>query len=84
MAEFKLQKGATLENSIQNLLRIYEKNKNIYYPFLQEKDLLYLRFLITTLYEKLELAMGTGCNNELLNKITTNSNFENMINSEVE
>lgn len=84
MAEYKLQKGANLENSIQSLLRIYEKNKNLYYPFLQEKDLLYLRFLIKILYEKIQLAIGNDSNSEQFNKLATNINFDNIINSEVE
>lgn len=48
------QKGSFLEMSIQNLIKNYEKRKNLYFPYLQEKDLLSLRFLIQILYEKIE------------------------------
>lgn len=54
MKSFKVQKGAQLESTINYMLKRYDKNKRQYYDFLQEKDLLTLRFLIQILYDKLE------------------------------
>ena len=54
MRDFKGQKGMDLENAINYMLKQYERNKKNYYEFLGEKDLLTLRFLIQTLYDKLD------------------------------
>lgn len=54
MCVFKGKKGQDLENTITYMLKQYDRNKKNYFEFLQEKDLLTLRYLIQVLYDKLE------------------------------
>lgn len=55
MKDFKKQRGRDLEEFIGYMLKQNERKKEIWYDFLQEKDLLTLRYLVQILYDKIEM-----------------------------
>jgi len=54
MKDFKKQRGKDMEEIINYMLKQHDKKKEMCYDFLQEKDLLTLRYLVQILYDKVE------------------------------
>lgn len=69
MQNFKRQKDKKLENTINYMLKKYDIHKKHYFDFLQEKDLLTLRFLIQILYDKLEKPNDFSENKEKIEEL---------------
>lgn len=69
MQNFKRQKEKKLENTINYMLKKYDIHKKHYFDFLQEKDLLTLRFLIQILYDKLEKTNDSSENKEKIEEL---------------